>query len=215
VPELVFHQQEGQPCRLHPDFTSTIETFKKEKVEILTGVLIAPDWANAWKQMRQQGFMPKVATIAKALLFPSAMEALGGNLANGLTTEVWWHRNHPYKSSLTGETAKQLCDAWTKETKKQWIPPIGLTYGGYEMAFDVIKRAETLNKDKIREALGKTDVDTVFGHIKYNEKHYCEIPLVGGQWVKGKQWPWDLEVVYNKNSPKLPKTAEMMFPLPK
>ena len=81
------------------------------------------------------------------------MEALGGNLANGLTTEVWWHRNHPYKSSLTGETAKQLCDAWTKETKKQWIPPIGLTYGGYELAFDVIKRAETLNKDKIREAL--------------------------------------------------------------
>jgi branched-chain amino acid transport system substrate-binding protein len=83
------------------------------------------------------------------------------------------------------------------------------------MAFDVIKRAETLNKEKILEALGKTDVDTVFGHIKYNEKHYCEIPLVGGQWVKGKQWPWDLEVVYNKNSPKLPKTAETIFPVPK
>jgi branched-chain amino acid transport system substrate-binding protein len=198
-----------------PDFSSIIGTFKKEKVEILTGVLIAPDWANAWKQMHQQGFIPKVATIAKALLFPSAMEALGGNLANGLTTEVWWHRNHPYKSSLTGETARQLCDAWTKETKKEWIPPIGLTYGGYEMAFDVIKRAETLNKEKILEALGKTDVDTVFGHIKYNEKHYCEIPLVGGQWVKGKQWPWDLEVVYNKNSPKLPKTAETIFPVPK
>ncbi len=198
-----------------PDFTSIIDKFKKEKVEILTGVLIAPDWANAWRQMHQQGFTPKVATIAKALLFPSAMEALGGNLANGLTTEVWWHRNHPYKSSLTGETAAQLCDAWTKETKKEWIPPIGLTYGGYEMAFDVIKRAQSLDKQKILETLGKTDLDTVFGHIKYNEKHYCEIPLVGGQWVKGKQWPWDLEVVYNKNSPKLPKTAEMIFPLPK
>ena len=197
------------------DFSSQIEMFKKEKVEILTAVLIGPDWATAWRQMHQQGFLPKMATIAKAILFPSAMEALGGNLANGLTTEIWWSRNHPYKSSLTGETGNQLCDAWTKETKKQWIPPIGLTYGGYEMAFDVMKRAETLDKAKIRDAVEKTDLKTIFGPIKYNEKHVCEIPLVGGQWVKGKQWPWDLETVYNKNAPTLPKTAEMIFPLPK
>jgi branched-chain amino acid transport system substrate-binding protein len=197
------------------DFSSQIEMFKKEKVEILTAVLIGPDWATAWRQMHQQGFSPKMATIAKAILFPSAMEALGGNLANGLTTEIWWSRHHPYKSSLTGETGNQLCDAWTKETKKQWIPPIGLTYAGYEMAFDVIKRAETLDKGKIRDAIEKTSLNTVFAPIKYNEKHYCEIPLVGGQWVKGKQWPWDLETVYNKNAPHIPKTAEMIFPLPK
>jgi branched-chain amino acid transport system substrate-binding protein len=197
------------------DFSSQIEMFKKEKVEILTAVLIAPDWATAWRQMHQQGFQPKMATIAKAILFPSAIEALGGTIGNGLTTEIWWSRHHPYKSSLTGETGNQLCDAWTKETKKQWIPPIGLTYGGYEMAFDVIKRAETLDKAKLRDAIEKTNLTTIFAPIKYNEKHYCEIPLVGGQWVKGKQWPWDLETVYNKNAPHIPKTAEMIFPLPK
>jgi branched-chain amino acid transport system substrate-binding protein len=197
------------------DFSAQIEMFKKEKVEILTAVLIAPDWATAWKQMRQQGFLPKMATIAKAILFPSAMEALGGNLANGLTTEIWWSRHHPYKSLLTGETGNQLCDAWTKETKKQWIPPIGLTYGGYEMAFDVVNRAQSVNKERLLEAILKTDADTIFGHIKYNDKHFCEIPLVGGQWVKGKQWPWDLETVYNKHVPKIPKTAELIFPLPK
>jgi branched-chain amino acid transport system substrate-binding protein len=84
--------------------------------------------------------------IAKALLFPSAMEALGGNLANGLTTEVWWSRNHPYKSSLTGETAKQLCDAWTKR-QKTVDPAHRSNVWGYEMA-DVIKRAETLNRTR-------------------------------------------------------------------
>jgi branched-chain amino acid transport system substrate-binding protein len=196
------------------DFSAQIEVFKKEKVEILTAVLIAPDWATAWKQMHQQVFKPKVATIAKALLFPADMEALGGDLANGLTTEIWWSRYHPYKSSLTGETPMELCNAWTKETGKQWNKPVGLTYGGYEIAFDVMKRAQTLDKDKIRDAIAKTDLMTVFGPIKFNEKHYCEIPLVGGQWVKGKGVPWDLEIVYNKNNPKLPKTAEMIFPLP-
>jgi branched-chain amino acid transport system substrate-binding protein len=196
------------------DFSSMIETFKKEKVEILTAVLIAPDWATAWKQMHQQGFKPKMATIAKALLFPADMEALGGNLANGLTTEIWWSRYHPYKSSLTGETPMQLCDAWTKETGKQWNKPVGLTYGGYEIAFDVIKRAETLDKEKIRDAIAKTNLMTVFGPIKFNEKHYCEIPLVGGQWVKGKGVPWDLEIVYNKLNPQIKKTAEIIFPLP-
>ncbi len=197
------------------DFSSQIEMFKKEKVEILTAVLIAPDWATAWKQMHQQGFQPKMATIAKALLFPADMVALGGNLANGLTTEIWWSRYHPYKSSLTGETPMDLCNAWTKETGKQWNKPVGLTYGGYEMAYDVMKRAQTLDKEKIRDAIAKTDLMTIFGPIKFNEKHYCEIPLVGGQWVKGKGVPWDLEIVYNKNSPQIKKTAEMVFPLPK
>ncbi len=196
------------------DFSSQIEIFKKEKVEILTAVLIAPDWATAWKQMHQQGFKPKMATIAKALLFPADMEALGGNLANGLTTEIWWSRYHPYKSSLTGETPMDLCNAWTKETGKQWNKPVGLTYGGYEMAIDAIKRAQTLDKEKIREAIATMNLMTIFGPIKFNEKHTCEIPLVGGQWVKGKGVPWDLEIVYNKNNPQIKKTAEMIFPLP-
>jgi branched-chain amino acid transport system substrate-binding protein len=196
------------------DFSAQIDMFKKEKVEILTAVLIAPDWATAWKQMHQQGFKPKIATIAKALLFPADMVALGGNLANGLTTEIWWSRYHPYKSSITGETPMELCNAWTKETGKQWNKPVGLTYGGYEMAYDVMKRAQTLDKATIRDAIAKMDLMTIFGPIKFNEKHYCEIPLVGGQWVKGKGVPWDLEIVYNKNHPQIKKTAEMIFPLP-
>jgi hypothetical protein len=38
---------------------------------------------------------------------------------------------------------------------------------------------------------------------------------VGGQWVKGKKWPWELELVYNKLAPSIKTTAQMMFPMPK
>jgi branched-chain amino acid transport system substrate-binding protein len=197
------------------DFSSFISLFRKENVDIVTGVLIPPDWATAWKQFHQQGLVPKYATVAKACLFPTDVNALGGNLPEGITTEVWWSPYHPYKSSLTGQTSKEICDLWTKETGKPWTPPIGFKYAGYEIAADALKRAQTLDKEKVREAIAKTNLDSLVGHIKYNEKHYCESPLVGGQWVKGQKWPWVLEIVNNKAHPEIKKTADLIFPMPK
>jgi branched-chain amino acid transport system substrate-binding protein len=189
--------------------------FKREKADILTGTLISPDWTTAWRQCHREGFVPKIATIAKALLFPSALEAIGTDIPQGLTTEVWWSRYHPYKSSLTGETPRELCDAWEKETNRQWTPSIGFKHGGFEIVLDVLKRAQTLEKNALRDAIEKTNLPTIIGAIKFNEKHYCETPLVGGQWVKGKKWPWELELVYSGKHPDIRPTAGMIFPLPK
>ena len=38
---------------------------------------------------------------------------------------------------------------------------------------------------------------------------------IGSQWVKGKKFPWEQQVIYNKLAPENPRTAEMIFPLPK
>ena len=197
------------------DFSSQINMFKREKADILTGTLISPDWTTAWRQCHMEGFVPKIATIAKALLFPSALQAIGSDIAQGLTTEVWWSRYHPYKSSLTGETSRELCDTWEKETNRQWTPSIGFKHGGYEIVLDVLKRAQSLEKNTLRDAIEKTNMATIIGGIKFNEKHYCETPLVGGQWVKGKKWPWELELIYSGKHPEIRPTAEMLFPLPK
>jgi len=200
---------------MNRDFTAMINLFKKEKVEIVSGCPIPPDWITAWKQFHQQGFVPKIATIAKACLFPSDVGALGGNLPAGITTEIWWSPEHPFKSSLTGESAKDLCAAWTQETKKQWTQPIGFKYAAYEIAADVIKRVQTLDKNKLREALAATKMNTIVGPIKYGKNNVSETPLVGGQWVKGKKWPWELEITSNREHPEIKKTATMLFPVPK
>jgi branched-chain amino acid transport system substrate-binding protein len=199
----------------HKDFSSIINLFKKEKVEIVTGCPIPPDWTTAWKQFHQQGFVPKIATIAKACLFPADVNALGGDLPNGITTEVWWTPFHPFKSSLSGETPQELCDAWVKETGKEWTQPLGFKYAGYEIAADVLKRAGTLDRNTLRDALAKTDLKTIVGPIKFNNRNYSETPLVGGQWVKGKKWPWMLEITNNGQHPEIKKTANMVFPVPK
>ena len=67
----------GRYPNLTDDFSAQISAFKSEKVEIVTGVPIPPDWTTFWKQAAQQGFQPKVATVGKALLFPRSVEALG------------------------------------------------------------------------------------------------------------------------------------------
>lgn len=197
------------------DFSSFISTWKKENVEILTGVPIPPDWATAWRQCRQQQFIPKIATIGKAVLFPAAVEAIGGNLAEGLSSEIWWTPSHPFKSSLTGVSCQELADLWTKETSRQWTQPVGFDYAAFEIAADVLKRAGSLDKGKIRDALVNTNLDTVVGHIKFNEKNFALTPLVGGQWVKGKKWPWDLQITYNKEHTNIPVTGKMVFPIPR
>lgn len=197
------------------DFSSVINTLKKVKAEILDGVPTPPDWATFWRQCHQQGYIPKIATIAKAILFPSAVSAIGGDLPNGLTTDVWWTPMHPFKSSLAGYSCRELAEAWTRDTKQQWTQPLGYDYAVFEVAADVLKRAGSLDKGKIREALAQTDLETMVGRVKFNEKNFSPTPLVGGQWVKGEKWPWELQIIYNRDFPEIPITGKMIFPLPR
>lgn len=191
------------------DFSNLITAWKKEKVDILIGNVIPPDWASCWRQCRQQGFIPKIATIGRAILFPSAVGALGGDLPNNLACEIWWSPNHPFKSSLAGYSSKELCDAWTAETGKQWTQPIGFKYAGWEIVADVLKRTDSLDKKAIRKSIAETDLATMVGHIKYNSQHYCRTPLVGGQWVKGTKFPWELKIVYNEHHPDIALTGKL------
>ena len=127
------------------DFSAQIGAFKTAGVEILTGVPIPPDFTTFWTQAAQQGFKPKVASIGKALLFPSSVEALG-DLGDGMSTEVWWSPSHPFKSSLTGEIAKSLADSYTPATTKQWTQPIGFVHALFEVATDALKRTKDIER---------------------------------------------------------------------
>src|SRR5271166_2379514 len=138
----------GRYQLMNNDFTSQITQFKQAGAEIVTGNMIPPDFATFWSQAAQQGFHPKIVTIGKALLFPSVVNSLGAR-GNGLTSEIWWTPNHPFKSGLTGQSAKELTDAWTKFSKgRPWTQPIGFQHALFEVAIDVLKRAKNINDPK-------------------------------------------------------------------
>jgi branched-chain amino acid transport system substrate-binding protein len=207
------------------DFSEQIRMFKNEKVEIFTGVLPPPAFATFWSQAGQQNFKPKIATVAKAILFPTAVEALGDRGAD-LTTEIWWSPSFPFKSGLTGQNAAELCAAFEDETKKQWTQPIGFLHALFEVALNVLKRTKDIDSPAaIRDAIRTTDYNSIVGHIAWEGKpvkNVTKTPLVGGQWVPGwkfKEWiagqkfKNDLVIVNNATEESI-GTQRELEPLP-
>ena len=189
------------------DFSAQIAAFKRDGVEIVTGVVIPPDAKTFLTQAKQQGFKPKVVTLGKALLFPGAIEALG-ELGHGLSTEVWWSPSHPYTSSLTRQSAKALAEAYEAGTKKQWTQPIGFAHALFEVASSALSRAKSLKPADVRDAVAATSIDSVVGPIKWGGagpmKNVSKTPLVLGQWNKGTKYKAELSIVNNEGAKNIP-----------
>jgi branched-chain amino acid transport system substrate-binding protein len=207
------------PGRFQPlttDFSAQISAFKSASVQVVTGVPIPPDFKTFWTQAKQQGFKPKVASIGKALLFPSTIEAIGPTAIN-LSTEVWWTPHHPFRSSLTHQSSAELAAAYEASTHKQWTQPLGFAHALFEIAADALGRASDLEKkESIRDAIAATNLKTVVGTVAWGHgpvKNVAKTPLVGGQWVKGKKYPFELVIVENATAPIIPKQATLL-PLP-
>ncbi len=201
----------GRYQPLSDDFTSQISAFKEAGSEIVTGNMIPPDFANFWSQAAQQGFNPKVVTIGKALLFPSVIESLGDR-GDGLTSEIWWSPDHPFSSSLTGESSRQLAEGYSSATGRPWTQPIGFKHALFEVTADVIRRTADLDDPQaILEAIRQTKVGTVVGPVDWSTgpvPNVTKTPLVAGQWQKGANG-FDLVITTNNSAPFIPTTGEL------
>jgi branched-chain amino acid transport system substrate-binding protein len=200
---------------LSDDFSTQIAAFKDAGAQLITGVPIPPDFAVFWTQAAQQGLTPVGATIGKAILFPTAVEALDGDSGDGLTSEVWWSPAHPFSSSLTGETSQAVADAYTASTGRQWTQPIGFVHSLFEIAADVLGRTQDIeDKQSILDAVVGTNLETLVGPVNWTAPgpmpNVTTTPLVGGQWVLGSgDYKYDLAIVDNSQTPAVPTTAEI------
>lgn len=196
------------------DFSAQISRFRSNDADILTGVPIPPDFTTFWKQAAQQGYRPPVATVAKAVLFPSAVQALG-DLGDGISTEVWWSPEHPFSSSLTETSAKDLAAEYTRSTDRPWTQPIGFVHALFEVASDVLtKVADPKDRRAVAEQIGKTKLDTVVGTVDWTDgpvKNVARTPLTGGQWRRGGDG-FELVIVSNSIARDIP-TADRLRPI--
>jgi branched-chain amino acid transport system substrate-binding protein len=205
----------GRYENLNQDFTAQINAFKDAGCEIVTGVVIPPDFPTFWQQARQQGFVPKVASIGKALLFPESISALGDD-GIGLTSEVWWSPSHPYTSSLLGMSAKEVTDAYTAATGNQWTQPIGFAHALFEVAFAALAAAGSTDKAAVRDAISTLSVDTIVGPVQWGSgpsPNVAKTLTVGGQWrTADTPTGFDLVIVDNSGNPDVP-TAGSVEPI--
>ena len=190
---------------MNNDFTSQITRFKEAGAQIVTGNMIPPDFATFWSQAAQQNFHPKIVTIGKALLFPSVVNSLGPR-GNGLSSEIWWTPNYPFKSGLTGQSAQQLTDAYTSATRRPWSQPIGYQHALFEVAVDVLKRAKGIDPKSILDAIVATDYGSIVGPVRWTGqpvKNVSKTPLVAGQWQRSGG-SFELVITANKPAPQIP-----------
>jgi branched-chain amino acid transport system substrate-binding protein len=201
--------------QLATDYSAQIQAF--EDCDIITGVPLPPEFATFWTQAAQQGLSPIAATIGKALLFPTDVEALDGDSGDGLSSEVWWSPYHPFKSSLTGETSAQIAEAYTSATSRQWTQVVGFCHSLFEVAADVFQRTEDVDdRESVLAAVVATDLDTLVGQVTWSAgagpknpvPNVCTTPLVGGQWKLGGDFKYDMTIVDNSQFPDIPTSGE-------
>ena len=112
-----FHSGD-QECRLHrgrsrlssrPSATTSRRRSRHSRKPVSRSspaILFTPDFAGFYNQCAQMGYQPKIVTLGKAFLFPADVASLGPR-GVGVTSEVWWTPDHPFKSSLTGISCKR------------------------------------------------------------------------------------------------------------
>ena len=207
------------------DYSAQIASLKESNAEILTGIIPTPAFTTFWGQAAQQAYRPKIVSMGKCLLFPAAVNTLGARAKN-LSSDVWWSPYHPFKSGLTGQTSAQYCELYEATEKKQWTMPLGFRHALFEVAVDVFKRTKDVDSPQsIIEAVRTTKYSSIVGPIQWQGpppnqstknpvKNVCTTPEVGGQWVPGKKWQYDLIVVANQTYPEIPvqrKLAPMEY----
>ncbi|WFE74807.1 ABC transporter substrate-binding protein [Roseinatronobacter sp. S2] len=198
------------------DFSSMISNFRQFDADIIGGITYVDDLTTFVNQCAQQGYRPKAITVAAALLFPSGIEALG-DLGVGMSSEVWWTPAFPFQSSLTGQTSRDVADAWEASTRRQWTQPLGYSHAIWEVAIDALRRSSNpLDRTANRDALRETSMQTLVGPVDFGSGPHPNVsatPIFGGQWVRGEQWPFELKIVDNSVNP-LFEPEQAMQPLP-
>jgi branched-chain amino acid transport system substrate-binding protein len=186
------------------DYSAQIAKFKAANTELFTCTPIPPDFQTFWKQAAQQGYRPKLATVAKVMLFPSEAVALG-SLSNNIATDVWWSPFNPYHSTFDGTTAKQLADDFATSTGSQWTQALGSVYSLFEIAVQALRSAsDPRDRKDVADKLKHMKINGISGPLDFTSGPQPGIALqkiCGGQWRPGKQFPWDMTIVDNTFNP--------------
>jgi branched-chain amino acid transport system substrate-binding protein len=199
------------------DFSPMITKFKQEDCQYLSNCPLPPDFNRFWRQANRQGWKPRLATVAKVLLFPADTVPLGP-LVNNIATDSWWGPYMPYKSSLDPTlNARKLSDNFTAQTGRQWVQSIGGTYSLFEVAHHAFRSvSDPHDRAEVANAIHKVNYTGMSGHLNFSggpAPGVAITPLAGVQWkaTNNGRFPFEMLVVDNTNNP-LAKIGSTLTP---
>lgn len=196
------------------DFTSLIAKWRDENCELLWSNSPAPFFGAFWRQARMLGYQPKQVFATRAGLFYTDVTAWGGDLPQGICNEMFWNPSIKGTHGIGDTTPMSLHERWVEATGQPMHQIMGWLYADTQVLFDAIERAGSLDGEKVNEALGQTDMMTIYHRVVFDKDQYSRVPVSFGQWQKSdKPWVWDNPIVFSEHD-FMPAEAEMIFPIP-
>jgi len=196
------------------DFSPLIRAWKREEVDILWGNGPGAFFGSAWQQAQALGFRPKLVSVGRGAVGYGDIEAWGGELPQGLGTEVWWDPGIQGAVGIGGTTPQALAERWSVTTGHPVYPSMGTGYASVQVLVNAIERAGSTERDRVNQALAGTDMPSMQRRVRFDENHFSQEPLGFGQWFRtGKAQKWALSVSFSDRTPGV-REAAAPFPMP-
>ncbi|OWW19264.1 amino acid ABC transporter substrate-binding protein [Noviherbaspirillum denitrificans] len=137
------------------------------------------------KQMAAVGYKPKVLVMEKGAE-PEQFAHETGPLADGVLVGAYWD------PSFKTAGAEELAMRFERETGKPVSQHVADSNTAANVLIDAITAAQSLNREKINQAIGRTEKSYVVGNVRFDDTNTSKLPVVVSQWQNGKSvivWP--------------------------
>ena len=180
------------------DFSDLILKAKSANAEVVLALPTPPDGMTMVKQMKELGYTPKLSLFIRAPDAQIWSQNLGKD-GDYMVLAAGWHH------AMKGAGVRELNDAHQKKFGRPADPLVGPAYACVEILAAAVTRAGFPDREKVRDAIAATNLNTVIGAVKFRPDGTGIVPQALLQWVSGKQ-----ELVW----PKETATAPLAFPAP-
>lgn len=167
------------------DFAPMILKAKEVAADVVVGIPSPPDGIAITKQMKELDFNPKASFMIRSSDNLSWITALGKDGDFTLTMPGW-------ATDVKFPGTAELSAAHQAKYGKPAAAVTGPAYAMGQILVDAVKRAKTLDRDGLRDAIAATNMTTVTGPVKFAADGVGEVPIVVIQYQSGKQvsvWP--------------------------
>jgi branched-chain amino acid transport system substrate-binding protein len=181
------------------DFGSFITKIKSSGADGLFVLESGADAATFVKQGAQfKLFDSMKAVVTQSMLAEPLFPAMGDSI-------VGWYDRGSYMQQVDTPKNKAFVDAYTKKYEsKLWNVP-GDSYIGAQFLFEAVRKAKSLDVEKVKAAMNTLSMDTIAGPLTMRpEDHQALRPTYVGQIVKdgdGLAWKIDQSVPPSETSP--------------
>jgi branched-chain amino acid transport system substrate-binding protein len=184
--QVVF--QEGYP-KGHQDFSAMLTKIKAANPDVLAASTYFDDAIAITRQMKELNVNPKMYGVTVGGDLPEFYDLLKQN-AESIYGATQWEAALPYPGN------KEFNEAYKREFGREPVYHSTAGYSGCLVWMEAVKRAGTLDSEKVREALLKLEMKTAFGDFKVDQDGFQTAhKMVTTQWQDGKKvivWPDEL-----------------------